>query len=238
MIQVVVVDCKFVKDSNLVKSLREYGFDATGVDDFNQLVMHLLNRHIDVIIFDLEIPAREEVLSVKQIRSLKNLQSLGIIIAACHCDFARRLELVSNGADAFLSKPVQMEELSAHIKNIYQRANSDEVNARPNPWYFLSNEWRLVAPSGRSLTLSHLEFSLMEMLVKSLGKPVRRRDIVAVGFGLDPLSYDYRRLDSIVSRLRRKIRDAYPLSQPIKVVHSVGYIFAEPIRTDREISLR
>lgn len=72
----------------------------------------------------------------------------------------------------------------------------------------------------------------MDMLVKSIGKPVKRRDIIAMGFGLDPLSYDNRRLDSIVSRLRRKLHEAYPLSQPIKVVHSVGYIFTEPVRSD------
>nr|WP_217344778.1 response regulator transcription factor [Noviherbaspirillum sp. L7-7A]MBV0878961.1 response regulator transcription factor [Noviherbaspirillum sp. L7-7A] len=232
MIQVVVVDCKFVKDSNLVKSLREYGFDATSVNDFVHLVIQLLNRRIDVIIFDMELFGLEAVLSVKQIRSVKNLQSLGIIILTCHCDPAQRLELVSNGADVFLSKPVQMEELSAYIKNIHERINSREVNTRANQWYFLRSEWRLIAPSGSSLALSHLEFSLMEMLVKSVGKPVRRRDIIAAGFGLDPLSYDNRRLDSIVSRLRRKIHAAYPLSQPIRVVHSVGYVFVEPIRTD------
>ncbi|HEX8886365.1 MAG TPA: response regulator transcription factor [Noviherbaspirillum sp.] len=232
MIQVVVVDCKLVKDSNLVKSLREYGFDATSVNDVVHLVMQLLNRSIDVIIFDMELLGLTEVLNVKQIRSLKNLQSLGIIVVTCDCDFAKRLELVSNGADVFLLKPVQMEELSVYIKNIYERINAREVTTRPNQWYFHRSEWRLVAPSGSSLALSHLEFSLMEMLVKSLGKPVKRKDIVAVGFGLDPLSYDSRRLDSIVSRLRRKIHAAYPKSQPIKVVHSVGYVFVEPIKTD------
>jgi two-component system OmpR family response regulator len=70
----------------------------------------------------------------------------------------------------------------------------------------------------------------MDTLVKSLGNPVKRRDIIAIGFGLNPLSYDNRRLNSIVSRLRRKMHNAYPLSQPIKVVHSVGYIFTEAIR--------
>jgi DNA-binding response OmpR family regulator len=232
MIQVVVVDYKVVKGSGLVKNLRDHGFDATSVNDFIQLVMHLLNRHIDVIIFDVEFSGVAEVLSVKQIKSLKNLQALGIIIVTSHCDFSQRLEMVSNGADAFLYKPVQIEELSAYIENIYRRTNSRETTACENQWYFSRNEWRLVAPSGISLTLSHLEFSLMEMLVKSLGKPVKKKDIISVGFGLDPLAYDNRRLDSIVSRLRRKIHDAYPLSQPIKVVHSVGYIFAEPIRTE------
>lgn len=232
MIHVAVIDYKVVKDSNLVKDLREHGFDVTGVSDFLQLIMLLLNSHVDVVIFDFEFSGLENVLSIKQIRSLKNLQPLGIIIVTCRCDVAHRLELISGGADVFLWKPVQIEELSAYVNNIYRRNHWQEVIAPVAQWYFHRNEWRLEAPSGASLPLSHLEVRLMEMLVTSLGKPVKRRDIIALGFGLDPLSYDNRRLDSIVSRLRRKMHRAYPLSHPIKVVHSVGYIFTDPIKAN------
>ena len=231
MIQVVVVDYKIAKNSNLVEELCEHGFDATSINDFTQLIMQLFNTHVDVVIFDLEFYGSGDVLSIKQIRSLKNLQSLGIIIVACHCDIAHRLALVSSCVDVFLSRPVQIEELSAYINNICRRTNSHATAAAAAQWTFYRSEWRLVTPSGTSLGLSHFEVSLMEMLVRSIGKPVKRRDIVSIGFGLDPLSYDNRRLDSIVSRLRRKIHDAYPLSQPIKVVHSVGYIFTDPIKT-------
>lgn len=232
MIQVVVVDYKAVQHFNLEKKLREHGFEATIVNDLVQLTMHLFNRHVDVVIFDLDFFGFAEVLAVKKIRSLRNLQSLGIVILASNFKTAHRLELISSGADAFLSKPVETEELMTYIRNIYRRANTSQESAPAAQWHFHRNEWRLVAPSGTSLTLSHLEVSLMDMLIKSIGKPVKRKDIIAIGFGLDPLSYDNRRLDSIVSRLRRKLHEAYPRSQPIKVVHSVGYIFTEPVRSD------
>lgn len=232
MIQVVIVDYNSVRNFKLEKKLREHGFDATIVYDLIQLIMHLFNKHVDVVIFNLEFSGYGEVLAVKKIRSLRQLQSLGIIILASNFESAHRLELISSGADAFLSKPVETEELMAYIRNIYRRTNSSSEAVPAAQWHFHRNEWRLVAPSGTSLTLSHLEVSLMDMLVKSIGKPVKRRDIIAMGFGLDPLSYDNRRLDSIVSRLRRKLHEAYPLSQPIKVVHSVGYIFTEPVRSD------
>ncbi len=232
MIRVVVVEYKAVQNCNLEKKLREHGFDTTVFNDLMQLIMHLFNAHVDVVIFDLESSKPGDVLSVKKIRSLRRLQSLGIIILAAQFEVAHRRELIFSGADAFLAKPVEIEELIAYIKNIYRRTNSREEDATAVQWQFHRNEWRLIAPSGAALMLSHLEVNLMEMLVKSIGKPVKRRDIIALGFGLDPLSYDNRRLDSIVSRLRRKLHEAYPLSQPIKVVHSVGYIFTEPIRSE------
>lgn len=232
MIEVVVVDYKAVQHFNLEKKLREHGFNIIVFNDLMQLILHLFNRHVDVVIFDLDCSGFGEGLAVKKIRSLQKLQTLGIIILASHFKAAHRLDLISNGADAFLSKPVEIEELIAYIKNIYRRTNARGEAIPVGQWHFRRNEWRLVAPSGTSLTLSHLEVKLMDMLVKSIGKPVKRRDIIAMGFGLDPLSYDNRRLDSIVSRLRRKLHEAYPLSQPIKVVHSVGYIFTEPVRSD------
>lgn len=232
MIQVIVVDYKAAQHSELEENLRRYGIDVTVVNDFVQLIMHLFNRHVDIVIFNFEVSGAEDVLAIRNVRSLRNLQSLGIIILASRYEVDQRLELVASGADAFLSQPVKIEELIAYIKNIYRRTNSCEDAIPPLQWHFHRSEWRLVTPSGASLTLSHMEVNLMEMLVKSLGKPVKRRDIITLGFGLDPLSYDSRRLDSIVSRLRRKVHEVHPLSQPIKVIHSVGYIFTEPIKSD------
>lgn len=232
MIQVVVVDYDAAEHFSLERKLVERGFDATSVRDLMQLLMHLFNKHVDVVVFDMTFSGWAEVSALKKIRSLHKLQSLGIIIMATHFEANHRLELISNGADAFLSKPVEIEELTAYISNIYRRTSTRQDAVPQAQWHFHRDEWRLVAPSGTSLTLSHLEVTLVDMLVRSIGKPVKRKDIIATGFGLDPLSYDNRRLDSIVSKLRRKLHEAYPLSQPIKVVHSVGYIFTEPVRSD------
>lgn len=232
MIRVIVLDYKGFQNSNLVKYLRERGIDATNASDFMQLLLQLFNGHADAVVLDLEFSGLEDVVSVQQIRSLKSLQALGIIVVTDHCEPIHRLKLITNGADACLCKPVDGEELTAYINNIYRRIHARDVTPPAPQWHFHRSEWTLVAPSGASLTLSHLEVSLIDILLKTPGKPVKRRDIIASGFGLNPLSYDNRRLDSIVSRLRRKIRDVYPFSQPIKVVHSVGYIFTDPVRCD------
>jgi DNA-binding response OmpR family regulator len=77
------------------------------------------------------------------------------------------------------------------------------------------------------IELSHLEASFLDIVIRNSGDPVSRRDIISKGFGKDFLAYDVRRLEAVVSRLRRKIHERCPLARPIKVVHSVGYIFAE-----------
>src|SRR6476660_4427047 len=121
MIQVIVVDYKAAQHSELEENLRRYGIDVTVVNDFVQLIMHLFNRHVDIVIFNFEVSGAEDVLAIRNVRSLRNLQSLGIIILASRYEVDQRLELVASGADAFLSQPVKIEELIAYIKNIYRR---------------------------------------------------------------------------------------------------------------------
>jgi DNA-binding response OmpR family regulator len=100
------------------------------------------------------------------------------------------------------------------------------------PWRFSRNSWKLITPSGVDIVLTHLETLLLDILADSPGRPVRRKDIIATALQQDPLAYDERRLEAVVSRLRRKIAKFYTASQPIKVAHSVGYIFADPIERE------
>jgi DNA-binding response OmpR family regulator len=97
-------------------------------------------------------------------------------------------------------------------------------------WQFNHREWRLLCPSGAAIELSHLESEFLKILVEHAGNPVKRRDIISLAFKQDPLAYDNRRLEAIVSRLRRKINGLYPLSQPIKAVHSIGYVFTDTVK--------
>lgn len=230
MARVVLLDYKGFQSSNLVKALNGDGIDAKSVNDFARLLLEMFSGQVALVVIDLEFSGLNDIEILKKIRSSKNMQSLGIIFVVNDHDLDHRLALIANGADACLHKPLDKNELRIYINNICQRIQTSALPVIQSEWHFHASEWRLEAPSGQSLDLSHLETKLVAMLVKVPGKPVKRREIIAVGFGLDPLLYDGRRLDAIISRLRRKMRDIYPLSQPIKVVHSVGYIFMEPVR--------
>jgi len=228
-IRVMVVEDQVTLRNEMVSSLCSQGLKAFGVNDGAALYVQLLHGPVDVVVLDVGYPSQNNMEIVQQLRSIQNLHTLGIILIIARNELQFRLDILANGADLLLVKPFDLDELTAYVQSLYRCMHRGDERHVSLTWQFQESEWRLVSPSGGFIRLSHLETAFLGMVSKNAGKPVKRRDIIAIAFAQDPLSYDPRRLEAVVSRLRRKIHLHYPLSQPIKVVHSVGYIFTDAI---------
>lgn len=215
--------------SEIVSSLRAEAIDAIGVGNSTALFLELLQNPVDIIVMDIGLPGESGSAILQQLRSLNSLRTLGIIMLTGRSEMDVRLECLANGADVFLIKPIGIEELLAYIHNLYKRMHPDQTGFEKLKWQFLRREWCLLCPSGAAVQLSHLESEFLKILVEHAGDPVRRRDIISIAFKQDPIAYDGRRLEAIVSRLRRKIHACYPFSQPIRAVHSIGYVFTDAV---------
>lgn len=230
MIRIILVEDNIGLRSDLVSSLRAEGLDVTGVGGSTELFFELLQKPVDIVIMDIGLAGESGMAILQQLRSLENQRYLGIIMLTGHFEMNYRVECLANGADAYLTKPVEIEELAAYIQNVHRRVRAGADTYAPLKWQFNHREWRLLCPTGAVIELSRLESEFLKILVEHAGSPVKRKDIIAMAFKQDPIAYDSRRLEAIVSRLRRKIHALYPLSQPIKAVHSVGYVFTDTIR--------
>lgn len=230
MIRIILVEDNIGLRSDLVSAMCAEGLDVTGVGGSTELFFELLQKPVDIVIMDIGLAGESGMAILQQLRSLKNQRYLGIIMLTGHFEMSYRVECLANGADAYLTKPVEIEELTAYIQNVYRRLRAGADTYAPLKWQFNHREWRLLCPTGAVIELSRLESEFLKILVEHAGNPVKRKDIIATAFKQDPIAYDGRRLEAIVSRLRRKIHALYHLSQPIKAVHSVGYVFTDTIR--------
>lgn len=231
MIRVVLVEDQVNLRTEIVNSLRAEALEVTGVGSGTELFFELMQKPADIIIMDIGLPGESGMEILQQLRSLTALRALGIIMLTGRFDLSCRVECLTNGADAFLIKPVEIEELTAYIHNLYRRMHTDTASFDALKWQFHHRDWRLLCPSGAAVELSHLESEFLKILVEHAGSAVRRRDIISIAFKKDPFTYDNRRLEAIVSRLRRKIHAQYPHSQPIRAVHSIGYVFTDSVKT-------
>jgi DNA-binding response OmpR family regulator len=227
--RIVLLGNCFDSSADVVSKLISFGCDAICVKNAAGLYLELLKRSTDTVIIDLDNVDEDFVTVSRYLRALESTSDLGIIMLGTNNDMEFRVHLLKGGADVYLVKPVNIEELFAYLSNLMRRRHPKESRTGAICWKFVRAEWRLMAPSGVAIDLSHLENAFVEIIAKNAGKPVRRRDIIVSAFGKDPLSYDNRRLEAVVSRLKRKVQRAYPFSQPIKVVHSIGYVFTELI---------
>lgn len=101
-------------------------------------------------------------------------------------------------------------------------AVAEDEEEKAERWKLSLEGWRLISPGKVTIELSRREFVFLEQLARTPNVPVRRQAIVA-SLGHAPEHYDYRRLDTFVSRLRSKIASATGEQLPMKTVTSVGY---------------
>jgi DNA-binding response OmpR family regulator len=213
----------------LFYELNAAGVIATPVTDVASLYLELLRFATDAVVIDLDNGVGDVGSVIRHLRGFASTRDLGIILLGTLTEAHHRVTALSDGADVYLAQPVEASELIVYLKNIARRRQHAETKLDAASWRYMQTEWRLVAPSGVPINLSHLESAFIAIVARNAGKPVKRREIISSAFGKDPLSYDTRRLEAVVSRLRRKVLRAYPISQPIKVVHSVGYVFTDTI---------
>ena len=78
------------------------------------------------------------------------------------------------------------------------------------------------------IKLTYSETLLLQRLTRAPGQAVSRRDLV-LSLGHDPDSYDYRRMEILVRRLRNKIKEVLGSELPLDTVHKIGYAFTAAI---------
>lgn len=144
----------------------------------------------------------------------------GIVMLTACGTTQDKLKGLYGGADHYLVKPVKLLELAAIMDALRRRVVSG--------WRYVKQERRLLSPDGADMTLSSHETVLLELLAGHSGQVISRRLIVQA-FSYDWLDYDQRRLDTLVSRLRRRWKSTTGTELPLKTEHREGYSFTAPI---------
>lgn len=151
---------------------------------------------------------------------------LGIIVLTAHDTAADKIDGLESGADHYLSKTCDLDELAATLAALARRLSQYHDDA-----YWLL-DWparTLAAPRQASLALTEQEAQILQCLMLCEGRHLKRRQLVEA-LGQDYLVYDPQRLDTLMSRLRRKVLARTGESLPVKTSRNQGYCFFRPAR--------
>lgn len=135
-------------------------------------------------------------------------------------------------ADYYLVKPVDINELVSIVRRYARRLGQQPVSTQPL-WILDCQGWAIKGENESLVELTHKEMSFMKCFVGLEGLAVKRQTIIRA-LGFSPDAYDIRRLEAMISRLRKKIEDAGIKHFPLSTVYGVGYAFNELIDVKKE----
>lgn len=212
-----VEDDAEIRDDILVPGLRNYGIDVMGADCAASADRLMRENTFDIVVLDVGLPD-ESGFSVA--RRLRAGSSTGIIMLTGRSENPDRVRGLSEGADAYLTKPVALDVLVATLRSLGRRL----LTASPPPtWQLTADDWCLRSPRGVDVTLTLPERRILGCLMAGDGEPVSREALIAM-LTADIFDFDPHRLEMFVYRLRCKVAETCGETLPLRAVRGAGYV--------------
>ena len=206
----------------MVSYLNLDGFSATGESTLKAASEWIDNHSFDILILDLGLPDGD---GLHWLNQRNDLEGHGVIITTARGESVQRISGAKAGADMYLVKPVQLEELSCLTHNLYRRLHPDVKLY----WKLNLLNWSLESPDGSSIKLTNSELKILQILAQVPGKVVARQDVIqGLGYTLD--AYDPKRLEIMIRRLRLKAQELYNYPLPLETIHGAGLAFTAAIQ--------
>ncbi len=174
----------------------------------------------DLVILDVMLPVIDGFSVLQQLRRRKDVPVILLTARVQHQD---RIRGLNAGADDYLPKPFDPDELHARIRAVLRRTDATKGSKDVTIGDIRINATkREVWIAGSPAELTEMEFDLLEILMRSAGRVVSRDELTLALFERKAAPYD-RILDVHISHLRKKLEGGRSL---IRTIRGVGYVFA------------
>ncbi|CAN5225979.1 two-component system response regulator MprA [soil metagenome] len=207
----------------LRRTLRQEGHEVKTAADGEEALDAAASFVPDLVILDLGLPKLDGVEVLRRIRSDNDVP---ILILTARSELDDRVDGLDTGADDYLVKPFEREELLARMRALMRRrpprgsATLVLDNLRLNP------ATREVSRGARDIDLTAREFELLEFLLRNERLVVSRERLLEEVWGYDPLAMT-NTIDVFISNLRRKLEEG---GEP-RLLHTkrgAGYVMRAP----------
>jgi two-component system, OmpR family, response regulator len=210
--------------SFIVKGLRATGYAVDHATDGEEGLHLALTQPYDTAIIDIMLPKLDGLALIERIR--KEKVNIPVIILSAKDSIDDRVKGLQTGGDDYLTKPFAFSELLARVQALIRRASGLAEPTRLTVGDLSMNLLtREVARGGRKIELKPIEFSLLEYLIRSVGRVVSKTMIMehVWDYNFDPQTNV---VEARICRLRDKIDRDFD-KKLIHTVRGVGYVLKE-----------
>jgi DNA-binding response OmpR family regulator len=206
--------------------LREEGYTVFTADNGTEALRLIDEKTPDLLILDIMMPGMDGLEVMRRVRRSTNLP---IIILSAKGETSDRVSGLDQGADDYLSKPFEPSELLARVRSVLRRAEAYTFGEPQNQ--LTVGRFRLdpvnnavMAPAGRSVELTPIEFRLLHYLVRNNGRVLTHEQLLNTVWGYDYEGYS-NQVAVYIRRLRAKLEPDPDEPRYLLTVRGVGYRF-------------
>ncbi len=223
----VAEDDRAVRDA-LVRAIGLEGYRVRGVTNGAQALEALRDDPADLVLLDVSMPVVDGLTVCRVLRA--EGERVPILMLTARTETSDRVAGLDAGADDYLAKPFDLDELFARMRALIRRSNATETpTAAPNGGDTLELDdlridtaGRRVVRGGREIDLSKTEFDLLELLVRNAGIVLDHTTIYERIWQYD-FGPESKNLAVYIGYLRRKTEEGGTL-RLIHTVRGVGYV--------------
>lgn len=222
---ILVIEDDVTINSLLCRVLSQSGYEVDhAVNGYDGMEKALKNDY-ELILMDLMLPLKsgEEIL-----RSLRQAKKTPVIVLSAKSDVTDRIDLLRLGADDYICKPFDVDEVVLRIEAVLRRiggAKSPEAETLRYKELVLLPEEQRVYLGKEEIRCTSMEYAILEIMLKNPGKVFSKRNLFESVTGEDYMSED-NTMNVHMSNLRKKIgkvtEEAY-----IETVYGMGYRMAK-----------
>ncbi len=234
LLKVLVID----DEENIIEfirlGLRYEGFQVESASDGEQGVTAAQRINPDLVILDVMMPGIDGLEVCRRLRANPTTRDVPILMLTAKDEVRDRIIGLKTGADDYLTKPFDFDELLERIRAILRRSrakatttgsNDGEVNGQVLQFgdLRLNTATREVTRGGRLIELTATEYNLLHLFMSHPRQVLDRQTILNRVWGYDFLG-ETNIIEVYVRYLREKIEDSPSTPRLIQTVRSVGYV--------------
>jgi two-component system, OmpR family, response regulator CpxR len=210
--------------------LTQEGFEMEAVNSGAAGAERALSKSYALVVLDVMMP---EVNGFDVLRRIRAQSHIPVLMLTAKGDALDRVLGLEMGADDYLAKPFNPQELVARIRAILRRIKpqADDAKRSRTPLVVGDVEMdrgaRVVRRQGETVNLTSVEFDLLEVLLQAAGQVISRETLTRDVLGREFSPFD-RSIDTHVCNLRKKIGLLPQGTERIKGVRGIGYVYALP----------
>jgi two-component system KDP operon response regulator KdpE len=211
---------------NFLKTkLKSSGYDVMLACDGNEAIKQARDQEPDLIILDVMMPKKD---GFEALRELRSFSTVPVIMLSAVGEDADRIKGLGLGADDYLPKPFNPDELIARIEAVRRRLSKVERKTNPDKLVFedliINYENRIVSVRGKERKLTRIEWLLLIEMAGNAGHLMFYTELLTKVWGPEYRD-DVQILRTWISRLRNKLEEDPDNPQIITTIPKTGYIF-------------